>query len=141
MVFRHYIRLLYIWTTVYHQSNRNSYTWILSTPAHTVFKLSPYRGRKVVKELIGNYQEQTYVTDRYVAYNYLPDKNRQFYWAHLKREFQKISEREGYAGKIGKKLLKANHKFFKVEYNANASSFWKKQKKSVKYFRKMMMKF
>jgi len=64
------------------------------------------------------------ITDRYGAYNYLLDKNHQICWAHLKRDFQKISEREGEARLIGQNLLKAYEKifgFWKTEFISHLS--------------------
>ncbi|WP_415076157.1 IS66 family transposase [Legionella sp.] len=92
--------------------NQNGWAWIMSTQDATYFKLERSRGKKIAKELIGDFRDHIYVTDRYSAYNFLPDKNRQVCWAHLKRDFQKISERPGVPGKIEKKLLKAHERLF-----------------------------
>ncbi|HEN4771467.1 TPA: transposase, partial [Legionella pneumophila] len=81
-------------------------------------------------------------TDRYSAYDFLPDRNRQVCWAHLKRDFQKISERPGVPGKIGKKLLKAYErlfKFWKTEYDPNILSF-KKPRKRFRYFKARLLR-
>jgi transposase len=56
------------------------------------------------------------VSDRYPAYDFLPSACHQVCWAHLKRDFQKISERSGMAGVIGRCLLHDYGKIF---------SFWK----------------
>ncbi|CZG26761.1 Transposase and inactivated derivatives [Legionella pneumophila] len=72
----------------------------------------------------------------------MPDKNHQVCWAHLKRDFQKISERSGVTGKIGKKLLKAYErllKFWKTDYDANMLSF-KKPKKRLPYFKAKLLR-
>ncbi len=42
----------------------------------------------------------------------MPDQNRQVCWAHLKRDFTKIAERDGKVGGIGFQLLKYYHKVF-----------------------------
>lgn len=129
--------------TGFRQSNRNGWAWLMSTPTQTCFKLAISRGRKVAREMVGDHNGHTYVTDRYSAYNWLPDKNRQVCWAHLKRDFKKISERPGIAGLIGKKLLKVYRKvfgFLKTEYDPDLPPHYKKQKKRVSYFRRKMMK-
>jgi len=121
---------------------QNGWAWILSTQNATYFKLERSRGRKIAKGLIGDFRGHIYVTDSYSAYDYLPDKNRQVCWAHLKRDFQKISERPGVAGKIGKKLLKAYErlfKFWKTEYDPNMLSF-KKPKKRLRYFKAKLLR-
>ena len=89
------------------------------------------------------FKDHIYVTDRYSAYDFLPDKKRQVCWAHLKRDFQKISERPGVPGMIGKKLLKAYErlfKFWKTEYDQNLLSF-KKPRKRLRYFKARLLRY
>jgi transposase len=121
---------------------QNGWAWIMSTQDATYFKLERSRGRKIAKGLIGDFRDHIYVTDRYSAYDYLPDKNRQVCWAHLKRDFQKISERPGIPGRIGKKLLKAYErlfKFWKTEFDPKRLSF-KKPKKRLRYFKAKLLR-
>jgi transposase len=59
----------------------------------------------------------------------------------LKRDFQKISERNGEAGRIGRLLLRIYEKifgFWKTEYNSLIDS--KKRKKRLRYFKNKMLK-
>ena len=44
-------------------------------------------------------------SDRYNAYNWVDVAQRQLCWAHLKREFTKISERSGVSRQLGRDLL------------------------------------
>ncbi|HFK3116050.1 TPA: IS66 family transposase, partial [Legionella pneumophila] len=128
--------------TGHKECNQNGWAWIMSTQDATYFKLERSRGRKIAKELIGDFRDHIYVTDRYSAYDFLPDRNRQVCWAHLKRDFQKISERPGVPGKIGKKLLKAYErlfKFWKTEYDPNILSF-KKPRKRFRYFKARLLR-
>ncbi|MEM7716351.1 MAG: transposase [Cyanobacteria bacterium P01_A01_bin.68] len=53
-------------------------------------------------------------SDRYAAYNWVNLEQRQLCWAHLKREFIKISERKGISGDIGKNLVKQQEKLFQL---------------------------
>ncbi|HAU0496100.1 IS66 family transposase [Legionella pneumophila serogroup 1] len=128
--------------TGHKECNQNGWAWIMSTQDATYFKLERSLGRKIAKELIGDFRDHIYVTDRYSAYDFLPDRNRQVCWAHLKRDFQKISERPGVPGKIGKKLLKAYErlfKFWKTEYDPNILSF-KKPRKRFRYFKARLLR-
>lgn len=97
--------------------HKNGWAWVMGNQNATLFALKNSRGRKIAKELIGNYTERVFVTDRYAAYSYLPDKNRQVCWAHLKRDFKKISERQGKVGRIGIQLLKAHKLIFELWKN------------------------
>jgi len=128
--------------TGHKECNKNGWAWILSSMRYTLFELRRSRGKKVAKELIGPLLERIFITDRYPAYNYLPDKNYQICWAHPKRDFQKISERPNEAGRVGRELLKYYEKIF---------SFWKndykgqeitqKKTKRLKRLKKRMMGF
>ena len=82
------------------------------------------------------------VTDCYSSYQYLPEANHQVCWAHLKRDFQRISEREGKAGAIGKRLLQAYKKlfvFWKTEFDS-ALSLSKKQRRRLRYLKNKLSK-
>ncbi|MBI4852012.1 MAG: transposase [Acidobacteria bacterium] len=52
------------------------------------------------------------ITDRWNGYNCFALNQRQLCWAHLKRDFTKISERDGKAGEIGKELLELQSELF-----------------------------
>ncbi len=51
--------------------------------------------------------EAVIVTDRYSGYDDCPNRRRQWCWAHLKRDFQAIAERDGESGTIGADLLQS----------------------------------
>lgn len=128
--------------TGHKECNKNGWAWIASTVKHTCFTLHRSRGKKIAKEVIGNPQGKIIITDRYPSYDYLPAENHQICWAHLKRDFQKISEREGMAGKIGRKLLKTYKQlfcFWKIEYQNEKIP--KKQRRRLKYFKRKMLKW
>ncbi len=98
--------------TGHKEKNKNGWAWILADASSTLFSVSPSRGKKVAQALIGCFSNRIFVTDRYPAYDWLPDAHRQLCWAHLKRDFKKIAEREGPSGKIGFGLLKVYRKLF-----------------------------
>ena len=51
-------------------------------------------------------------SDRYSAYQWISSENRQICWAHLERDFRKISERCGSSNAIGAELLKQTNNLF-----------------------------
>jgi|GEM_PF-5136159 len=53
-------------------------------------------------------------SDRYASYNWVGLEQRQLCWAHLKREFIKISERTGVSQEIGNALVKQQEKLFEL---------------------------
>jgi transposase len=129
--------------TGYKENYKSGWAWLMSTPRCSYFLLHKSRGKKVAKELIGDYHHRILVTDRYASYNYLPDENHQICWAHLKRDFQKISERLGKAGQIGRKLLRTYEQlfcFWKTEYRAELTLI-KKQRKRLRYLKNKMLRW
>lgn len=52
--------------------------------------------------------------DRHGAYNWAGLGHRQLCWAHLRREFIKISERPGVSTEIGTALVKQQEKLFEL---------------------------
>jgi transposase len=44
-------------------------------------------------------------TDRYAGYAFIDNEHRQICWAHLLRDLNRIGQRQGLAGQIGRKLL------------------------------------
>ena len=53
-------------------------------------------------------------SDRYRSYNWVDVSRRQLCWAHLKREFQKISERSGASRQVGRDLMAQEKKLFRL---------------------------
>lgn len=53
-------------------------------------------------------------SDRHGAYNWIDLERRQLCWAHLRREFIKISERPGVAKDLGNALVKQQEKLFEL---------------------------
>lgn len=136
-------KVVHVDETGHKEVNRSGWAWIASVPKYTYFMLNKSRGKKVAKEVIGDYHGRLVVTDRYPAYNYLPSENHQICWAHLKRDFQKIAERPDKPGRIGKMLLKAYTQlfgFWKTEYKEELK-LSKKQKKRLRYFKNKMLRW
>lgn len=109
-------KIAHIDETGFKQNNRSGWAWVMANECFSFFKLEYSRGKKVAKQLIGNFINRIIISDRYPAYNFLPTSCHQICWAHLKRDFQKISERSRIAGVIGRRLLHQYGKIF---------AFWK----------------
>ena len=84
-------------TSHYHQGGQE-WLWVATTQALSYFKIFEHRDTVSAKALIGEDYQGIAVTDRYGAYNWLPASQRQYCWAHLKRDFKKVAEREGGLG-------------------------------------------
>ena len=84
--------------------------WVAVTPLVAIFEIALSRGSEIAKNLLGEDFSGILNSDRYAAYNWVNLEQRQLCWAHLRREFIKISERRGVSGDIGKNLVKQQEK-------------------------------
>jgi len=90
--------------TRHYRGTEQRWLWTLATQSLCFFMVHYSRGKVAANELLGEFTGYL-VTDHYSGYNDVPVERRQLCWAHLIRHFTKISERNGLAGEIGKRLL------------------------------------
>jgi transposase len=89
-----------------------AWLWVAVSNLVTVFLVQLSRGQDAASKLLGEKFLGLAVTDRWNGYNWLDLSQRQLCWAHLKRDFTKISERSGESGRIGKLLLEQEQLLF-----------------------------
>jgi len=106
--------LLYMDETRYPREGSNgNWVWGAVSPKLAVYSLLPSRARYVIDSLIGAKPQGIVVCDRYCGYAHIAPEQRQVCWAHLLRDFARISERKGEPGRIGAKLLGAGYVLFR----------------------------
>ncbi len=88
--------------------------WVAVTPLVTFFQIALSRCSDAARDLLGEDFGGILNSDRYAAYNWVGLEQRQLCWAHLKREFIKISERPGVSSEIGNALVKQQEKLFEL---------------------------
>lgn len=93
---------------------RQAWLWVAVTPLVTFFEIALTRCTQSAKNLLGENFAGILNSDRYGAYNWVDLTRRQLCWAHLKREFIKISERPGVSAEIGLTLVKQQEKLFQL---------------------------
>ena len=98
--------------TGWREENKKAWLWVAATTWVAVFQIWRSRGSKVAKALLGEQFVGYIVSDRWSAYNWFDKVRRQLCWAHLKRDFQAISERKGLSRIIGEGLLKQTKQLF-----------------------------
>jgi transposase len=91
--------------------NARSWLWVMATPLVTIFLVHSRRGIDAAQKLMGAFAGYL-ITDRWHVYNRWGLWMRQLCWAHLIRDFTKISERRGGSKRIGKDLLARIEKMF-----------------------------
>lgn len=92
------------------QQNQNAWIWTVVATTFTVFRLRLTKASYVIKDLLGEDFTGVATTDRAKTYHWL--WRHQWCWAHLKRDFEKMSLRSGLAGRVGEELLNRTHRLF-----------------------------
>lgn len=77
------------------------WVWTAVTRGATLFRLGR-RGSPDARRLLGRGYRGIIGSDRWGAYRQYPPEQRQLCWAHLRRDFQAISEREGEVARLGR---------------------------------------
>jgi len=101
-----------------------NWVWAVVTPKVVWYSVLPSRARYVATSLVGEKFSGTLVSDRFAVYDYVDAQQRQVCWAHLLRDFTRISQRAGLAGQIGRGLLGAGYVLFR----------WRAQEKAAAQF-------
>jgi len=93
-------------------NREKGWLWAFCCATAAVFMVHANRSQKAARRLIGGFAGKL-VSDRYNAYHFYK-LIRQICWAHLKRDFNAISEADGRLGKIGLELYKLSRKILKM---------------------------
>jgi transposase len=91
--------------TGWKQGMDKAWLWVAATPCVTVFLVALHRSGEVAKQILGEKFAGILNSDRWSAYNWLDNDQRQLCWAHLLRDFQAFVERGGISQCIGEALL------------------------------------
>ena len=91
--------------THYPREGVGNWVWAAVQPLLAVFAIYPSRARYVILDFIGEQCAAVVTTDRYAGYAFIDAERRQVCWAHLLRDFNRIGQRQGVAGQIGRRLL------------------------------------
>ena len=91
--------------THYPREGITNWVWAAVQPLLAVFAIYPSRARYVILDFIGEHCAAVVTTDRYAGYAFIDPERLQVCWAHLLRDFNRIGERQGVAGRIGRRLL------------------------------------
>ena len=91
--------------TGWRQNGNRGWLWAVVTTLVTVFHVAAQRSGKVARELLGAGYCHVASTDRYNAYHWLPQRQRQVCWSHLQRDCQAMVDRGGCSHPLGEELL------------------------------------
>jgi transposase len=100
--------------TGHNRDGKREWLWGVISPVAAYFSIHASRGKKILRHLMGDFKNIV-ISDRYIAYTIFDSSQRQICWAHLKRDFKKLSEKEDkIVRRIGKKLLEYESELFKL---------------------------
>jgi len=100
--------------TGHKQKGNKRWMWVAATLLVAIFLIRATRATIEAKALLGEEFRGILISDRYSSYTWIDDSQRQFCWAHLLRDFIKISERSGQSGQVGEQLLAYSRRMFKL---------------------------
>lgn len=98
--------------TSHKEQGRTQWMWVGIAGLVSVFLARAARSAEVARELLGECFAGILISDRYAAYHWVDAQRRQVCWAHLLRDFTRIAERDGVAGRIGEELVSLTHRIF-----------------------------
>ena len=117
--------------TSHKENGSKMWTWVTVSALVAVFIIRSSRGAKVIKEFLGETFKGILCTDRWSGYAWMATISRQLCWAHLKRDFQKISERCGKSHVLGQELLAHQKRLFHYWHEVKAGRLSRKQLKVI----------
>jgi len=91
--------------TGWREQGKRAWLWVTVTTLVTVFHICRSRGSAVARWLLGPGWHWVVTSDRYSAYTWLALRRRQLCWAHLRRDFQAMIDRDNAGSAIGMELL------------------------------------
>ena len=99
--------------TSWREGARRSRVWLWTVVTHSVvvFMIQARRNADAARALLVR-TGGVLVTDRHGAYNWWPDRLRQFCWAHLRRDVQAIIDRGGQSACVGRFMLEEIDRMF-----------------------------
>lgn len=104
--------------TGWREANLKAWLWVVVTSAGTVFRIVRSRAGAVARDLLGEEPEPIVISDRFPGYEWIELKSRQICWAHLRRDFQAMVDRDGDGAEVGRRLLWQSNKLFESWHKA-----------------------
>jgi transposase len=93
-----------------------AWLWVAVTTQLAIFSIRNLRDAASAQALLGPSFGGIATTDRYSSYSWLGDLQRQFCWAHLRRDWQAMIDRGGASAELGRPLLALTDQMFRWWY-------------------------
>ncbi len=86
---------------------KGRWLWVIVTALGTAFQIVSGRNREELLKLIGDL-----TNNRHSLYSHLPAGRHQYCWAHLRRDFQAMIDRNNGGSDVGRTLLRLSDELF-----------------------------
>ena len=96
--------------TPWREAKEKATLWIGQSDEATHFQISPHRTAEVARQILGDDPAKLVICDRYSGYHWVILK--QWCWAHLRRDFQAMIDRDDGGSAVGRRLLKLSDQLF-----------------------------
>jgi transposase len=96
--------------TSWSEANEKAWLWVGQTGDLTTFTIADNRGADVARSILGTDEEKVVVSDRFPSYDWIVEN--QFFWSHLRRDFQAMIDRRDEGSEIGSELLGSSDRLF-----------------------------
>ncbi len=97
--------------TGWKEGRQRLWLWVAATTAVAFYVIHRRRGQEGFRALLHTIRG-VLTTDRWQVYAVVKNCYRQICWSHLKRDFTRLSERDGEAGELGKEALEITAQVF-----------------------------
>ena len=98
--------------TGWREAHLKAWLWVVVTSVGVVFRIARSRAGAVAADLLGEEPKPIVISDRFPGYEWIKLKSRQVCWAHLRRDFQAMIDRDGDGAEVGRQLLWQSNKLF-----------------------------
>ena len=98
--------------TGWRENGRKAWLWVVATSLGIVFRIVRSRAGAVARDLLGEEPKPVVISDRFPGYEWIELKSRQVCWAHLRRDFQAMIDRDAGGADVGRQLLWQSNKLF-----------------------------
>jgi transposase len=104
--------------TGWRENRRKAWLWVVVTSLGIVFRIVRSRAGAVAADMLGEEPKPIVISDRFPGYAWIKPKSRQVCWAHLRRDFQAMIDRDGDGAEVGRQLLWQSNKLFESCHKA-----------------------
>jgi transposase len=98
--------------TGWRESGGKAWLWVVVTSLGIVFRIARSRAGAVAAGLLGEEPKPIVISDRFPGYEWIKLQSRQVCWAHLRRDFQAMIDRDVGGEDVGRQLLWQSNKLF-----------------------------